>query len=1076
MRRLAALCAFLLLLASTAGANYACAQPGWRGLVHYGYETTVWSVDDGLPQNSNQRVLRGSDGSIWMGGFGTPARFDGYAFRPAPLRGIPRGAVVYGDALMPCPGGGMCAVVRGHGVWRVQGDSLSQRLASFDVEGYGRDEYSDAIIVQTSQQTDASFYLVRADTTYRLGPYPPLGITRNGMAAMGRDGTLYSYSARGQTWKLQRGEWSLHSTQPLGFATSNLSGDSAGDVWTTGEAGIHRLTPSGLEPFSSLGWSRHILPYRDGYLAAGRDGVFRLSSDGAVLDTLATQHANWLYADESGAIWVALESDGVMRLRPHRIGTVDLGGFGTSGVRSIVRDRNGSLWTTGNCQGILNLTAQGERTIYGTSDENLSKEQSIYISSCLWTAAQTPDGTIWTTGIGGRLHAIRDGRIRLIDEIAGTSEFSLEGGSTVLFTDRSGTLWTSRRSDGRVFRRSRSSEFVAVPSLGLRDSTSDAEGTKAEAPNVSQFFEDAQGVLWIGGSGFVSRFDGEAFVTVLRVEGAARSFVQAADGTLYVGTYGGGIYRLDLDAQRRAQTGTLHASDVPRFRASDGLPDDFVSLLHLDDRGRLWSSHNQGLARTHLKALDTFWEGGPAPHTRIFTSADGLPSTEANGGFQGAGLVWPDGTLWLPTIKGVAVLAPDLADDAQPPPPPYLQLAEIDGVPVSCAAVGPCSLQLSPSDRRIRFRIGALTTGQSRSVDLDVRLWGGSGLWERVDPTDRSITYGGLRGGSYRLEGRARSVDGTWGEAHVLASLAVPTPLHQQLWFLIAAALALALGVAGFVHLRGRSLRAQAHVLQQAVDVQTDQLRVASARLEAQNAALSDLVESKERVMRMVSHDLKNPIGGIVGLADIVQSELAPGSEAHEMTGLIRGAGEQSLTLIHSILDAQHPETVPHLAELAPVDVRSIVTAAAALSRGFAHTKEQRIETAMPPRPLLVRADALRLRLVVDNLISNALKYAPRATAVRISADLDDAHAVLTVDDAGPGIPLGDRDRVFDPYTRLAAQPTGSETVTGLGLFLVREIVRQYGGSIWVDESPEGGARFAVRLPVVDHESGSPGT
>ncbi len=1053
----------LLLLALTAGVERVYAQPGWEGLVRYGFESTIWNVDNGLPQNSNQRVLRGSDGSIWMSGFGTPARFDGYSFQATPLRGVPRGGTVLGDGLMPCAGEGMCAAVMGHGIWRVLGDSLSEQLAAFDLTGYARDEYADAIIVRTSEQADPSFYLVRADTTYRLGPYPPLGSTRTGLVtvAMGRDGTLYSYSDRRQIWKLKDGTWSLHSTKLAGFTSSNMFGDSEGTIWTMGESGILRLTPSGAEPFSLLGWSRHIIPYEGGYLTAGQGGVFRLSSDGTVLDTLATQHANWLYADDSGVVWVALESDGVMRLRPHRIGSVDLGGFGTSGVRGIARDRDGSLWTTGNCQGILNFTQRGGRTVYKVSDEQLDTEQWVKISSCLWTVAQTPDGTVWTTGIGGLLHNIRDGRIRLIDEAVGTSNFTLQGGSTVLFTDREGTLWTSRRSDGRIYRRTDSGTFVHVPAWHLADSLGGG------AFNVVQFFEDAEDVLWIGGPGYVSRFDGMTFAPILRVKGDARTFAQADDGTLYVGTYGGGIYRLDRDAQIRGRSKTLNSSDVPRFRASDGLPDDFVSFLHIDatrppvvdpqsGTGAHPSTGSRRVSEGRTLNLLTFARSRRRTACRV-------PRPTA--GFRAPGWSGPTVRCGFRRSRGWPCSIPIWRTTFSLPRRPISRPQRLMVCQSLARAMALVRLNWRRPTVAFGFRIGALTAEHPRNIELDARLSDGSGQWEEVDPLHRSITYGGLRGGSYRLEARARSADGTWGDAVLLATLVVPTPLYQTPLFLIAAAIALALGIVGTVGLRDHALRARERDLQSAVDQQTSELRHASERMETQNVALADLLKSKERVMRMVSHDLKNPIGGIVGLAEVIAEDLPPESEAAEMIGIIHDAGEQALMLIHSILDADNT-AVPTNSELPTVDLRAVVRAATALSRGFARTKEQHLHTVLPDVPVTVRADALRLRLIVDNLVSNALKYAPLGSDVHLEITLEDDHAVLIVDDAGPGIPVDQRVRVFDPYTRLDAQPTGSETATGLGLFLAREIVQQYDGTITAGESPEGGARFTVRLPL----------
>lgn len=1036
--------------------------------MRYGYQTDTWSVDEGLPQNSNQRVLATLEGSVWVSGFGTPARFDGYTFAPVPLRGVPSRHSVPGHGIMPCPTGGICAVVPGDGVWRVVGDSLAQRIVALDAQHYARDVYRDALLIGAYAPGGDGIYLVTADSAARLSDHPPDGIDREDVLTLGADGTLYVHSQRGDIWaRADGGSWQRHSSALVGLRVTLLSNDTAGDAWVLGEAGIHRITEDGLELFADIPWSRHLLRYRDGYLSAGRSGIHRLNSDGSVRDTLTTAHANWLYVGANGTIWAALEAEGVIRIHPHRIGHIDLGAFGQSGVRSLLRARDGSAWATGNCEGVLRFTPGGQHTRYAPSDEPLSVARKAVISDCLWSVAQDGDGRVWTSGMGGRLHVIERGAIRLVDSTPDPSGWMLRGGTTALFTDRDGALWMGRRQDRRIYRRSRSGEFVHVPTRYPPDGADLAEAL------VLQFFQAEDGAIWAGGPGYASRFDGAAFVPVLRVEDAVRTFAQSRDGTMYVGTYGGGIYRLSTDMQQRAaqraQQHPVEAREVPRLRQSDGLPDDFVSFLHIDANDRLWSTHNQGLARTHLRALDAYLDDpdtAKPPHTRTFTAADGLPSTEFNGGFQGAGLVWDDGTVWLPTLKGLAVLDPDRADDAQEPPSPFIRSVQIDGTEVPCASQARCPVSLSASARRIRFEVGALAMEGTRSIQTEVLLTPHTPDWERLDASSRAITYAALPGGTYMLDVRTRSADGTWGLPRTLATVIVATPFYRSVWFWsLLAGLSLATLVLG-IRARDRALLQRADRLQRAIDQRTSELRVAAARLEAQNAALLDLVASKERVMRMVSHDLKSPIGGIVGLAEAVEEELPPASEAGEMVSLIREAGEQSLTLIHAILNAEHSTTFDEK-DLPAVDLRSVVSDSLRLAQGFARTKRQRIHTDLAEAPLAVRADALRLRLVVDNLVSNALKYAPPDSDIRVRASRDETWAVLTVDDAGPGISPEQWPRVFDPYTLLGAKPTGKETATGLGLFLAREIVHQYGGTIHVAGSVQGGARFTVRLPLV---------
>jgi two-component system sensor histidine kinase KdpD len=103
---------------------------------------------------------------------------------------------------------------------------------------------------------------------------------------------------------------------------------------------------------------------------------------------------------------------------------------------------------------------------------------------------------------------------------------------------------------------------------------------------------------------------------------------------------------------------------------------------------------------------------------------------------------------------------------------------------------------------------------------------------------------------------------------------------------------------------------------------------------------------------------------------------------------------------------------------------------------------------------------------VLTNLLSNALKYAPDGTAIEVHASCDGDHLVTTVSDDGPGVPLGDRERIFDKFTRLGDHLTRPQQGVGLGLYIARRSLEQMDGEIWCDERPGGGARFGFTLPL----------
>jgi signal transduction histidine kinase len=107
---------------------------------------------------------------------------------------------------------------------------------------------------------------------------------------------------------------------------------------------------------------------------------------------------------------------------------------------------------------------------------------------------------------------------------------------------------------------------------------------------------------------------------------------------------------------------------------------------------------------------------------------------------------------------------------------------------------------------------------------------------------------------------------------------------------------------------------------------------------------------------------------------------------------------------------------------------------------------------------------------VVVNLLDNAVKYAGHAGPVTIAVRRIHDHAEIRVDDAGPGVPPADRERIWQPFVRLTRDQPDARTGGGLGLTVVRDIVRSHGGTAHVEASPSGGARFVVRIPGAEHD------
>jgi signal transduction histidine kinase len=115
------------------------------------------------------------------------------------------------------------------------------------------------------------------------------------------------------------------------------------------------------------------------------------------------------------------------------------------------------------------------------------------------------------------------------------------------------------------------------------------------------------------------------------------------------------------------------------------------------------------------------------------------------------------------------------------------------------------------------------------------------------------------------------------------------------------------------------------------------------------------------------------------------------------------------------------------------------------------------------PRP--IRGDAEALRMVVSNLVDNAGKHAPPGTPIGVAVQQAPGRTRIEVTDRGPGVPASDRERIFAPFTQLDASTTRRVGGVGLGLFLVDQLVRDMEGRVWVEDNPDGGARFVAELP-----------
>ncbi len=241
-------------------------------------------------------------------------------------------------------------------------------------------------------------------------------------------------------------------------------------------------------------------------------------------------------------------------------------------------------------------------------------------------------------------------------------------------------------------------------------------------------------------------------------------------------------------------------------------------------------------------------------------------------------------------------------------------------------------------------------------------------------------------------------------------------------------------------------------------------LQEAKARAESASRAKSEFLSS-------MSHELRTPLHAILGFAQLLESDadFPLGSTQRDQITRILRSGDHLLDLINKVLDLEQIEQGDLPLDIAPVSPRAAVDHALDVARAMARSRaiQVRDDTAGAPLPNL-RADETRLRQVLLNLVSNAVKYnKPGGDVVFSHAREADGGSRFTVADTGPGIADAARGRIFQPFDRLGMEASAIEGA-GIGLSLTKQLVELMGGRIDFESTPGQGTRFHVTLPAAE--------
>jgi PAS domain S-box-containing protein len=253
--------------------------------------------------------------------------------------------------------------------------------------------------------------------------------------------------------------------------------------------------------------------------------------------------------------------------------------------------------------------------------------------------------------------------------------------------------------------------------------------------------------------------------------------------------------------------------------------------------------------------------------------------------------------------------------------------------------------------------------------------------------------------------------------------------------------------------------------LNEQVAARTRELAAKVEELALANAALQELDQTRSEFVSLVSHQIKAPLTNMNGAIQRMQIDCRTiNPTCNRMFGIFEQQVDRLDRLVQDVLNASRLEAGEMSLQPEPISVLPVVQQV--VEQTLARTTDRPIQLPVKPGLPLVYADRDRIAEVLANLLDNADKFSPPGAEIVLRVGADQTEVTISVRDCGPGLPLGDLERVFDKFHRTDSSDSQAAYGFGLGLYVCRRLVTAQGGRIWAENHPDGGAVFSFTLPV----------
>ncbi len=980
-----------------------------------------WTTKEGLPQNSILDIEQSDEGYLWLATLNGLLRFDGSDF----LLFTPENAGVPLIKRISA-----LAIDKNNGLWigGLNGDLFYFKNNRFK-------DFSNEIKIPGQNINDL-----------RVDRYNRLWIAADNNILIVENGTVKKYSVPANFIR----PLTLDVFNPLNILVGTTSG-----LYIFNEGKYREVGQFKEQIINSI-----VSDKMGAYWIGTSKGLYLYKHNQVSFQPVSVYHSNnitYIFSDSRKRLWAGSSYNGLF-VNLNYANCLFTGFKLRSPILKIFEDRGGNIWVGTLNKGLYRFT---ERKIYPITikDENFDNEFiSIY---------QRRNGEVWAGSFSRGVFQFINGRINNFGKKEGLTDNFI----FTIYEDKTNQFWCGGYYKG----------LFKWTGGGFRPARFN---DKLSNKSILALMQDNSLGLWIGTKWGLNYVKNNKIQILTTKNGLCNNHIkaiaQAPDGTIWVTTNDGIAYYKDnkffkvklpskfkmyncgqiyFDKSGRMWVGTygqglltFYNGKIDLITTDEGLFNNNILTILEDDDGNFWFTSNKGLSRVSKKELLYLIEGKISRvNVTVFTTEDGLLTDEFNGNSNFSSVKLQDGTLLFPSMNGIVAVEPSINKLGF-----KYHKVFIDKVIVNNKLFWNDSVIEVPNDKNnITLHFSAISFYKPNSVKIRFRIKGYTDDWI-VLGNNRNYNFINMPYGDYVVEvSELNGADAPAGTANI--RLKVLPRFYQTLLFkLLIAAILLGL-VLLVIQLRSYQLRKNKEKLERLIKVRTDEIRRTNEELEKINREKSELIH-------IVSHNLKNPLSVILNSGQLILEEIRDTEYVRDLTKIIINASNHMLQAVEELLECELIDSPGFSIKKEKINLVDLIQESIIKNNVNAVRKKQKI-IFKADSDVIVDGDPSQILEVIDNYISNAIKYSPFNSTIEIKIEENEKFVKVSVKDQGPGLTEKDKERVFRKFTKLSAKPTNHESSTGLGLSIVKKIIELHGGKVGVESNPGKGSLFYFELP-----------